>query len=66
MVPDERLFQIFALQQLPYTEELAKQQFGIVYAGLPPRSTRNAAASDTGSAHTRELGRSGVTSPDRE
>lgn len=36
VVPDERLFQIFTLQQLPYTEELAKQQFGIVYAGLPP------------------------------
>lgn len=35
VVPEERLFQIFVLQQLPYTEELAKRQFGIIFAGLP-------------------------------
>ena len=38
VVPEEKLFQIFALQQLPYTEELAKRQFGIVNAALPPRA----------------------------
>jgi len=32
---------MFALQQLPYTEELATQQFAIVYGGLAPRSTPN-------------------------
>jgi CubicO group peptidase (beta-lactamase class C family) len=35
LVPNERLFQIFALQHLPYTEELAKRQFAIVHAALP-------------------------------
>jgi len=35
VVPEERVIQFFALQQLPYTEELAKQRFGIVHAGLP-------------------------------
>jgi hypothetical protein len=34
VVPEERLFQIFALHQLPYTGELAKHQSTIVYAGL--------------------------------
>jgi outer membrane protein assembly factor BamB len=51
VVPEERLFQIFALQQLPYTEELVKQQFAIVDAGLAPRLTPSTAGSDAGPAH---------------
>jgi CubicO group peptidase (beta-lactamase class C family)/outer membrane protein assembly factor BamB len=39
VVPEERLFQIFALQQVPYTETLAKKQFETIYAGLPSTST---------------------------
>lgn len=50
VVPEERLFQILALQQLPYTEELATQQFAIVYAGLAPSRTPKAAGPDMRSA----------------
>jgi CubicO group peptidase (beta-lactamase class C family) len=34
IVPAERLIQIFARQQIPYTQDLAKTQFAIVYEGL--------------------------------
>jgi outer membrane protein assembly factor BamB len=39
------------LQQLPYTEELAKQQFAIVHAGLPSPSSLSATRAGAGSAH---------------
>lgn len=47
VVPSEKLFQIFALQQVPYTDQLAKQQFAIIYAGLgaPARSAETIAES---------------------
>lgn len=72
VVPEERLLQIFALQQLPYTEELAKQQFAIVYAGWGPRSFPNPPSASAGSVNWpqfRGTGAAGVSShtglPDR-
>ncbi|MDA1275604.1 MAG: DUF2341 domain-containing protein [Verrucomicrobia bacterium] len=35
IVPAERFIQIFALQQIPYTQDLAKKQIAVVYEGLP-------------------------------
>ena len=47
VVPEERLFQMFALQQLPYTEELATQQFAIRFDFASCRPVvRNACISD--------------------
>jgi outer membrane protein assembly factor BamB len=60
VVPDERLFQIFALQQLPYTEELARQQFGIVYTGLTSPLIPSASRAATGSAHWPQFRGSGA------
>lgn len=53
VVPEERLFQVFARQPLPYTEELAKQRFAIVYAGLNSRSTPYAAGAGAGAGSVR-------------
>lgn len=39
IVPAERLIQIFARQQIPYTQDLAKKQFAIVYEGLNSSAT---------------------------
>ena len=47
IVPAERLIQIFARQQIPYAQDMAKKEFAIVYEGLaapasakPPTSDR--------------------------
>ena len=42
IVPAERLIQIFARQQIPYTQDLAKKQFAIVYEGLAVPSSAEA------------------------
>jgi CubicO group peptidase (beta-lactamase class C family) len=34
VVPEERFFQIFALQQVPYSDDLAKQEFALIRKGL--------------------------------
>lgn len=39
IVPAERLIQIFACQQIPYTQDLAEKQFAIVYGGLSAPSS---------------------------
>ena len=39
IVPAERLIQIFARQQIPYTQDLAKKQFAVVYEGLNSTAT---------------------------
>lgn len=39
IVPAERLIQIFARQQIPYTQDVAKNQFAIVYEGLAAPSS---------------------------
>ena len=39
IVPAERLIQIFARQQIPYTQDLAKKQFAIVYGSLTSTAT---------------------------
>ncbi|MCU0960792.1 MAG: serine hydrolase [Pirellulaceae bacterium] len=43
VVPEARLVQVFALQQLPYTAELAQQQFEIIHAALDPPAASNSA-----------------------
>ena len=39
IVPEERLIQIFARQQIPYTQDLAKKQFAIVCEGMAAPSS---------------------------
>ena len=39
IVPAERLIQVFARQQIPYTQDLAKKQFATVYEGLAAPSS---------------------------
>ena len=46
IVPEERLIQIFARQQIPYTQDLAKKQFAIIYEGLVSPSSAEAPTTD--------------------
>ena len=46
IVPAERLIQIFARQQIPYTQDLAKKQFAIVYEASAAPSSAQAPTPD--------------------
>jgi CubicO group peptidase (beta-lactamase class C family) len=60
VVPTERFFQIFALQHVPYTDELAKGQFAIIRAGLGAPAKVNEAA--TGATTNRSHHANGIDS----
>ena len=46
IAPSERLFQIFARQQIPYTQDQAKKQFAIVYEASAAPSSAQAPTPD--------------------
>jgi CubicO group peptidase (beta-lactamase class C family) len=51
IVPQLRFYQIFALQQVPYSDQMAKQQFAIVRSGLNFSSLLDKGTTDVTSEH---------------